>query len=254
MAAEKWSQFFDFSFLNEKRMNRQCKLCRNIYKDRRGIYSNFIKHLKRIHPIDYEKVASGDAEQLTEETNIVIDDEAANILSNSKHKNNQFILSVTKNLIIKCGLPLHLVEQPAFREFLKTLNAKVDPISAKKIKRVAIPAYLSNVLDKIHTTLNKTNDLTLTIDAWSDRRCRSYLGITCHFIDEKMMPVNFLIDFKRFKSPHTAEDIQQLTEEVLEKFSIKEKVFRIITDNASSMIKAYKFGLFRDEKDEIYGN
>jgi hypothetical protein len=62
-----------------------------------------------------------------------------------------------------------------------------------------------------------------------------------------MTPQAYLIDFIRFKSPHTGENIQQLTEDVLERFNMKEKVFKIITDNASSMIKAYKFGLFIDE-------
>ncbi|CAF4911296.1 unnamed protein product [Rotaria sp. Silwood1] len=57
----------------------------------------------------------------------------------------------------------------------------------------------------------------------------------------------FLIDFVRLKSPHTSDNIQRLTENILDHFSIKEKVYRIITDNASSMIKAYKFGLAVDE-------
>ncbi|CAF1239913.1 unnamed protein product [Rotaria sordida] len=61
-----------------------------------------------------------------------------------------------------------------------------------------------------------------------------------------MSPQAYLIDFLRFKSPHTSENIQHMTEEVLERFDMKKKVFRIITDNASSMIKAYKFGLSFD--------
>ncbi len=149
---------------------------------------------------------------------------------------------------------MHLVEQPAFRDFLKDLNVKVDPVSAKKIKNVIIPVYMNDVLDKIHAALNKATDLTLTIDGWSDRRCRSYLGITCHFLDENIVPQSYLIDFLRFKSPHTGENIRQLTEEVLEKFNIKEKIFKIITDNASTMIKAYKLRLFGDEEAEVYEN
>ncbi len=40
----------------------------------------------------------------------------------------------------------------------------------------------------------------------------------------------------RFKSPHTGENIQHLTEDVLDHVNIKEKDFKIITDKASSMI------------------
>ncbi|CAF3357860.1 unnamed protein product, partial [Rotaria sp. Silwood2] len=55
------------------------------------------------------------------------------------------------------------------------------------------------------------------------------------------MPQAYLIDFLRFKSPYASENIQQLAEEVLQRFNNKEKVFKITTDNVSSMIEAYNF-------------
>jgi hypothetical protein len=71
-----------------------CKLCHKSYKDRHGIYSNFIKHLKRIHArenqqivssdAEYQQIVSSDAEHLTEESNVANDDRAAVDLSNTK--------------------------------------------------------------------------------------------------------------------------------------------------------------------------
>ncbi|CAF5027376.1 unnamed protein product [Rotaria magnacalcarata] len=156
-----------------------------------------------------------------------------------------------KSLIIKCGLPLNIVEHADFRDFLKDCHLKYEPVSSKKLKSAVIPSLKINVLKKIHETINNTYDLTLTIDVWSDRRCCSYLAITYHVIDEKMVPQAYLIDFTRFKSPHTGENILHSTEDVLNRFNIKEKVFKIITDNASSMVKAYKFGLFADEEHSV---
>lgn len=248
MANEKWSQFFIFSSLDKNRVNGFCKLCQKNYKDRNGSYSNFIKHLKRIHPLEYERNSSSNGAYLSEEANDVIDDRVATDIASVKNKQNEFILSITKNLIIKCGLPLNIVEYASFRDFLKDCHLKFEPVSSRKLKNVAIPSLKNNVLKKIHEALNSASDLTLTIDVWSDRRCRSYLGVTCHFIDEKMTPQAILIDFTRFKSPHTGENILHLTEDVLNRFDLKEKVFKIITDNASSMVKAYKFGLFADEE------
>ncbi|CAF1689229.1 unnamed protein product [Adineta ricciae] len=66
-----------------------------------------------------------------------------------------------------------------------------------------------------------------------------------------MQPRSHSIDFVRFKSPHTGENIQQLTECILDRFNIKEKIYRIVTDNASTLIKAYKFGLsVEDDADD----
>jgi hypothetical protein len=250
MARENWRRYFDFSPFDKNRTNGLCRLCNRNYKDQNGIFSNFLKHLKRIHPFEYDQIFSRQYECLTEENNVFGDDRAAADLTNTKYKQSRILFSLTKNLIIRCNLPLNLVENPAFRDFMKECNFKFEPVSTKKLKHDIIPSLMNTVLKTIHETLNSIHHVTLTIDVWSDRRCRSFLGITCHFIDNKMMPQAYLIDFLRFKSPHTSENIQQLTEEVLDRFNIKDKVFKIITDNASSMIKAYKFGLCVDEEND----
>jgi hypothetical protein len=255
MAGEQqWRSYFDFSPLDKNRTNGLCKLCKQNYKDQNGIFSNFLKHLKRVHSLEYNQIFAGEDECLTEEKNDIAGDRVAADLTSSKSKQNQIIYSIAKNLIVRCNLPLNLVENPGFRDFMKECNFKCEPISAKKLKREVIPAFTNKVLKTIQETLNTVNHLTLTVDGWSDRRCRSFLGVTCHFIDDKMMPQAYLIDFVRFKSPHTGENIQQLTEDVLDRFNIKDKVFKIITDNASAMLKAYKFGLFNDEEVDICGD
>ena len=88
------------------------------------------------------------------------------------------------------------------------------------MKHAIIHSLKNNVLKTIHEVLNSTNDLGLIIDDWADRRCRSYLGITCHFIDNRMMPQAYLIDFLCLKAPRNAESILRLTQDVLNRFNI----------------------------------
>src|SRR4051812_23572125 len=111
MAGERLSRFFEFSSLEKQRINGLCKLCRKNYKDANGIYSNFVKHLKRKHPVEYAQPFVGQPESLPE-ANDTDDDQAAAKFTNVKDKQNQFAASVTKNLIVKCNLPLNIVEQP----------------------------------------------------------------------------------------------------------------------------------------------
>lgn len=160
-----------------------------------------------------------------------------------RRKENRIVLSIAKNLIVRCNIPFSIVERTAFRDFMKDCNIKFRPISSKKLKRNIIPSLTDVVLKRILEALKNVDHVTLTVDIWSNRRSRSFLGITCHFIDETMTPRAYLIDMVRFKSPHNSEVICKLTEDVLERFNLKNKVFRIITDNASSMVKAYRFGL-----------
>lgn len=254
MIVEGWKKYFEFSFIEKNRTNGLCKLCKRNYKDQSGVSSNFLKHLKRAHPAEYDQIFNPEHSSALEKNNDINDHTAATDSAASTSRQNRIILSITKNLIVRCNLPLNIVENPGFRDFMKDCCFKCEPISTKNVKRNVIPSITNDMYQKIHETLKNIDNISLTIDGWSDRRCRSFLGITCHFIDQKMMSHAYLLDFVRFKSPHTGENIRQLTEDVLERFEIKEKVFKIITDNASSMIKAYKFGLFPDEETDEHAD
>ncbi|CAF1443636.1 unnamed protein product [Didymodactylos carnosus] len=64
-----------------------------------------------------------------------------------------------------------------------------------------------------------------------------------HFIDKNFVPQACLLDFVRLKGSHNAESLRQTTRRIVERLGLKDKIFRIITDNAASMIKAFQFGL-----------
>lgn len=245
MAAVKLKCHFEFSLVEKNRMNGVCQLCRRTYRDMNGIYSNFIKHLKRKHPFEYNKSfkQADDEDSMDDIESHANDTISFDDLIQLNNKQTRIMLSIAKNLIIKCNLPFSIIEHPAFREFMKECYPKWQPISSRKLKYHVITSMRDRIQKIINVSLEKVKYVTLTVDGWSDRRGRGFLGVTCHFIDENMIPQAFLIDFVRMKSPHTSDHIQRLTETALDRFNIKNKVFRIITDNASTMIKAYKFGL-----------
>ncbi len=106
MATENWRRFFDFTSLNKNRTNGLCRLCKKNYKDQNGIFSNFLKHLKRAHPLEYDQIFNCNNECLTEEGNAIGGDRTAADLTIVKHKQNRIASSIVKNLIIGCNLPL----------------------------------------------------------------------------------------------------------------------------------------------------
>lgn len=238
-----WKKYFVFKTIEKNRTDGLCILCHRHYKDMRGISSNFLKHLKRKHSIEYERLHINTNQVSSDETSVQDGQTRTGDPSISQTKQNLINSSIGKNLIVKCNMPVNLVENVAFRNFLQDCGVKWKPISNKTLKNNVLHTFVNNVTNKIHDTLSDIDHLTLTIDGWSDRRCRSFLGFTCHFIDKQMEPRSLLIDFIRLKSPHTAERIHQLTESVLDKFNVKEKVYKIVTDNAATMVKAFQFGL-----------
>ena len=94
--------------------------------------------------------------------------------------------------------------------------------------------------------LPQQKSVSLTVDVWSDRTMRSYLGITAHFAGKEVaQPAgkkklsSLLLKFRRFLGSHTGESIGLAFEQALEEFEIKNKVTYVVTDNAN-MRAAFK--------------
>ncbi|CAF1510670.1 unnamed protein product, partial [Adineta steineri] len=248
MAAEQLKIHFIFSETDNNRTNGFCMLCQKNYKDKTGIYSNFTKHLRRKHKEEYDELFNSDDEDLTESNVNRVDYPTTTEPTSDKVKQNRFNMSIARYLIVKCNLPLSIAENSGFRQFMKDCNCKWTPISSKKLKFDYIAQLTEQMKQNVNQVLNEAKYITLTVDGWSDRKNRSFIGVTCHFINQKCEPKAFLIDFVRFKSPHTGDNIYRITESILDHYNIKDKVFKIITDNASTMIKAFKFGLLVNDE------
>ena len=85
--------------------------------------------------------------------------------------------------------------------------------------------------------LNEIYHLSVTVDIWCDRRRKAFFGVTDHFVDVDFQPHAVLLRFVRLKGKHTAENIRNVTKGILEELEISRQIYRVITDNASNMIK-----------------
>ncbi|CAF3613131.1 unnamed protein product [Rotaria socialis] len=235
------SEFFVFHHTNDKKIEGECKLCGKVYLDNTGSTGNFHKHLKRKHTNQYEKSKFPDSLVCENDTYTEPENLKDNVI-----KINQIIL---KELIVRCNLPPAIVEYSGFRNFLKTIAPKWKPASSRYFTKTLLPTLMSTSQDKIRTLLDSIDHLSITVDVWVDRRGRSFIGVTGHFLDLNFAPLALLLDFSRLKGPHTGENIRLVTDEILRNLKIRDKVYRIITDNAASMVKAYKFGLTMNDDD-----
>lgn len=241
---ESLKAFYDFDPPKKGIVLGHCKYCAGEYKDKIGSTGNFHKHLKRRHKKEYAQSRSRDPVVSDGEVHESMDDES----SSYDRKINE---SIAANLIVKCNLPPSMIEQGGFRRFMNVVAHKWKPSSARYIKAQVIPSLYESVKEKVNAMLNEIDHLSVTIDTWCDRRGKAFLGITGHFIDVDFKAHAVLLKFVRLKGPHTAENIRNITKDILEELGISRKIYRIITDNASNMIKAYKFGLTVSEDKDL---
>ncbi|RNA11085.1 sialate O-acetylesterase isoform X2 [Brachionus plicatilis] len=82
-----------------------------------------------------------------------------------------------------------------FWNFISLLCNKWNPIARKTIMRMQKQAIIE-INANLKTSLNSSRLFSLTVDIWTDRRLRSLLSLTAHFIDNNL---DFKTHVSKFK-------------------------------------------------------
>jgi len=150
--------------------------------------------------------------------------------------------SLISNLIVSCGLPVSIVDHPAFRAFLADIDPKYVPPVRQTVTNSLLPQLLQSQQTKLTTLLQQCSDVSLTCDIWTDRRMHSFLGVTAHvFVSGH--PASYLLAFRSLTGSHTGQRIAQALESVITECGLQNKIRCIVTDNASNMKKLCRWCL-----------
>uniref|UniRef100_H2Z2I2 DUF659 domain-containing protein n=1 Tax=Ciona savignyi TaxID=51511 RepID=H2Z2I2_CIOSA len=148
-------------------------------------------------------------------------------------------------------MPIHIVESKGFVDFLKVVNPRYKPMSQITVrKRVLLNSEA--LKQRIIGLLSTCGVVNITLDIWSDRQLRAFLGVTAHFIDDsngsfKLCSVN--LETQRFNGRHSGENFATAFETVLHEYSIKNKINYVINDNAAKMKRAFTTNFPREDND-----
>ena len=120
--------------------------------------------------------------------------------------------------------------------------------SRKHLRTKLIPARHSEIFSEIVRLMQLAPQLCVTLDIWTNRQMRSYIGMTGHFIvDFKLKSV--MLACNRFRGSHTGEEILLHFKRIESDFEINGKVDNIVTDNGSNMLKAFRLLSLKNEDD-----
>lgn len=155
--------------------------------------------------------------------------------------NNALVMFIAGDL-----LPVSLVESSNFKSLVQTLDPRYTLPSRRHFTSTLLHQKTQEVNTAVKSQLQQAKSVCLTIDLWSSRQMRGFIGITGHYILDWTMK-SVMLACSRFRGRHTAENISQQVDETLACFDIAEKVTNIVTDNASNMIKAFSLPGFETE-------
>jgi hypothetical protein len=161
------------------------------------------------------------------------------ILDSMNNKRQQQLDNcIVRNLIVDMTLPLSIVEKDPFKKFMYEVDPKYKVITRRCIVRSYLPALHAECIEKLQGVCNRCSHVSLTLDVWTDRRMRSYLGVTMHtVIDDDFQP--FLLSFERLEGKHSGDKLASEFDRVVQLYGLEKKLVRLVTDNASNNQAAF---------------
>lgn len=126
-----------------------------------------------------------------------------------------------------------------FKSFVHSLDPQYQLPSHKHLSAVLLAKKYREIRAKVVNHLQNTPSINLTMDLWTNRQMRSFVGITGHFISHNWQMESVMLCCDRMTTRHTTENILQQFEDITHAFGVNEKVHHIITDTAANMKRAF---------------
>jgi hypothetical protein len=143
--------------------------------------------------------------------------------------------------------PLAIVEKPSFRNLISGIS-NVELPTRKTLKK-KIEEQFESTIAEIKIRVSKTQFVCTTADIWSCTN-RSFMGITCHYLDDKLKRNSCVLACRRMKFAHTYIEIAKMLSNVHQQFGLSvDKIVGTVTDNATNFGKAFR--IFSLDKNEI---
>lgn len=151
----------------------------------------------------------------------------------------ELINQALTKMIITDMLPISFVTSPGFREFMAVAEPNFVIPCPKSIKSRIILAY-DRVATKIAAEMSKVPFVAWTSDCWSSRSQNSYISVTTHFLDSNWVPKNYTLASEELSERHTAANLTDKLENIMEHWQLNGKVTAVVTDNAQAAQNAVR--------------
>ncbi|CAF1511739.1 unnamed protein product [Rotaria sordida] len=252
--------FLDLRISIEKnRWSSKCRICSTSITDSYKTTSNFLKHLKNKHQSMLDEWKNNQDQSVKDANQPKIDNifspDGEKYSTNNKRQ-QQLTNSIIQNLIINMGLPLSIVDHISFKNFMNDVDPKYKPVNRRDLTRSFLPGLHKKCTAKLQEICAQSSYVSLTLDVWTDRRMRSYFGVTLHtIINDKYK--SFLLSFEQLEGKHTSEKLSAEFDRIIQLYNLNGKIVRLITDNASNNRAAFDDIIlpgFEDYFDEIIGD
>lgn len=144
-------------------------------------------------------------------------------------------------MIVRDMRPIAIVEGSGFGEMIKTFQPGYTLPSRHHFTDLMEKKY-KDALEKVKAEVQNANTkITLTTDCWTSIATEAYLGVTCHFLNEKWVLTSYILSTMPLEERHEAENLAGWLEDVVEKMGLSFRdILAIVHDNAANVVAALR--------------
>ncbi|XP_076109057.1 zinc finger BED domain-containing protein 4-like [Mytilus galloprovincialis] len=164
-------------FQNGNTFKGKCMHCGTLISGSYKVTSNFVTHMKRKHRDLY--ILHSENKEIQPTLTQCIKKSVKYSPSDPKQleMTNALIMFIAGDL-----LPLSIVESEEFKNLMEKADTKYQVPSRKHLSSKLLHEKSVEIKNNLVNTLKRAESVCLTIDLWSSRQMRGFLGITGHFI------------------------------------------------------------------------
>lgn len=220
-----------------KECKAKCKLCNcQEYKYTLTSKGNLLKHLQNMHEAEHQELSQRKRKEQEDRQTTLTQSSCSITTSREFRSQDRILTSLVRNVIGSGGLPIQIAEQVWFRKFLYDIEPRFKPVSRVAIKRKLDCLYDEDRQQLAMEVSEINHRPSVTVDFWSGRDNRSFMGCTIHYVYGQEIKRNMLF-FREVPPPHTSENIRNRFEDELDRCKVK--CFQVVTDNAANMKCAF---------------
>ncbi|CAL1682457.1 unnamed protein product [Lasius platythorax] len=242
---------------NSTQVIAECISCGNKYRGALNATGNFYTHIKRKHLALLKKALQKKEAKYKNASSTSCETSDPIPAKQSKLTNQNILVrnTVSKEQVIKLVLsyiinemrPLATVEKPSFKNLISGIS-NVELPTRKTLKK-KLEEQFESTTSEIKIRVSKLQFVCTTADIWSCTN-RSFMGVTCHYLDDNLKRNSCVLACRRMKFAHTHIEIAKMLSNVHQQFGLSvDKIVGTVTDNASNFGKAFR--IFSFDKEEI---
>jgi len=148
--------------------------------------------------------------------------------------------------------PLTIGERRGMRHFANCAVPGYKPPCYSTVRDSLIPAAMREVEETLASALLTNRNFTIATDIWTSRRGHPFIAFICTYIDENCVGKAALLGCNHMPDHHTGDSIRDVYDLCAKKWKIADRIIRVVSDNASNMLSAFRLPSFNEEYEVFF--